>query len=90
MALRKPKSRGWLYTLGAYCVFQVAVLTFLDIDLGGAEKQLRPTLLFWFAILILVAAFRRKALSRLWQAWNERGEEVDVEVLPPAPIKSRD
>jgi YD repeat-containing protein len=45
--------------------------------------------MFWFSILGLVAAFKHRTLRRWWQAWDERGRPVDVEVLPPAPITER-
>ena len=71
----------WLVPLGAYCVLQLVVL----ITMSMTGERWEFAILTWFTGLVLVVAFRRHEVTSWWRAWNERGEEVDVEV-PPAPI----
>jgi hypothetical protein len=39
-----------------------------------------------FTILIVLTALKRYQLVRWWQAFDERGRPIEVEVLPPAPV----
>ena len=84
----KTKPRGWRYVLGWYCAFQLVALSLLGFALlwQGESPPFQRALLFWFTILTAIVAFKHQALRRWWQAWDEHGRPIDVEVLPPAPI----
>jgi hypothetical protein len=85
---RLLQSEQWRYTLAWYSAFQLVVLGALQFD-AVTHGRLPPwqfAFLFWFTILVLIAAFKHRTLLRWWQAWDERGRPIDVEVLDPAPI----
>ena len=39
-----------------------------------------------FVFLIVHAALKHRELARWWRAWNEKGQPIEVEVLPPAKV----
>lgn len=90
----KPKTRrsGWLYALGCYCVFQSTFFLFAIIVsvLRGEQPPFPGSMVFWFGTLVVIAALKRRDLARWWRAWNERGEEIDIEVMPPAKVAQMD
>lgn len=84
---RRYKPR-WGYALGWYSALQLVVLGAWQFDsiAHGEPPPWQFAFLFWFTLLIMLAAFKHRTLLRWWQAWDERGRPIDVEVLDPAPI----
>lgn len=76
------KPNKWLRALGWYCILQVVVLTIVMTHWQFA-------LLFWFGVLVLVVAIKRRELTSWWRAWDEKGKPIDVEVLPDAEVIRR-
>jgi hypothetical protein len=72
--------------MGAFCAW----VGYLDPDDPViAQHPVAPVIAFTIlplTIVVVQASRQRLQQTRGWQAWDEKGRPIEVEVLDPAPI----
>ena len=68
---------------GPYLILQLVATAIAAA--AGADWGWRPAV-EWFILMTIIIGWKRRQLLRWWQAFDEKGRPIDVEVLPKAPI----